>query len=141
MTERRIIACAFSCQKKEDRGTKYRNDGYYPDYEVPVKTVKGNASLSDLGKPRLMIKGHELNSIPGVSKGFVGSTASALSGSAMQNLFTRNDRVRHPKFGFGRVIEVSGTGSQARIRIRFDTAGEKELALSIAPIVKVEEET
>ena len=131
----------FSCQKKEDRGTKYRNDGYYPDYEVPVKTVKGNASLSDLGKPRLMIKGHELNSIPGVSKGFVGSTASALSGSAMQNLFTRNDRVRHPKFGFGRVIEVSGTGSQARIRIRFDTAGEKELALSIAPIVKVEEET
>ena len=37
------------------------------------------------------------------------------------------------------MTEVSGTGKDARIRIRFDTAGEKELALIMAPIVKVEE--
>jgi DNA helicase-2/ATP-dependent DNA helicase PcrA len=47
--------------------------------------------------------------------------------------------VRHPKFGAGNVTEVTGHGKEARIRIRFDTAGEKELALSIAPIVKTED--
>ena len=58
----------------------------------------------------------------------------------MQKLFAPDDRVRHPKFGFGTVNEVTGAGKDARIRIRFDTAGEKELALSMAPIVKTEEE-
>ena len=57
----------------------------------------------------------------------------------MQKLFTPGDRVRHPKFGAGIVKEVSGFGKEARIRILFETAGEKELALSIAPIVKTEE--
>ena len=58
----------------------------------------------------------------------------------MQKLFSAGDRVRHPKFGFGRVQEVTGGGADARIRILFDTAGEKELSLTLAPIVKVEEE-
>ena len=58
----------------------------------------------------------------------------------MQKLFAPGDRVRHPKFGFGTVEEVTGAGKEARIRIRFDTADEKELALSMAPIVKTEEE-
>ena len=58
----------------------------------------------------------------------------------MQKLFRSGDRVRHPKFGFGCVTEVTGTGKEARIRVRFDTQGEKELALALAPIVKVEEE-
>ena len=58
----------------------------------------------------------------------------------MQKLFVPGDRVKHPKFGFGTVDEVTGTGKEARIRIRFETTGEKELALSMAPIVKTEEE-
>ena len=57
----------------------------------------------------------------------------------MQKLFSPGDRVRHPKFGFGTVTSVSGIGSDARIRILFDTAGERELSLAVAPIVKVEE--
>ena len=57
----------------------------------------------------------------------------------MQKLFAPGDRVRHPKFGFGEVMTVTGAGADSRIRIRFETAGEKELALTIAPIVRVEE--
>ena len=88
---------------------------------------------------RQVFKGLDLGSIPGVSRGFVGSSANALTDSAMQKLFSPGDRVRHPKFGAGKVTEVTGQGKEARIRIRFDTAGEKELALSIAPIVKAED--
>ena len=47
--------------------------------------------------------------------------------------------MRHPKFGFGQVTEVTGSGKGARIRVLFEQDGEKELALMIAPIVKVEE--
>ena len=107
-------------------------------YSEPESHIR--VDLSSLGKPKLKIKGHDLGSIPGVSRGFAGSAANVLADSAMQKLFRSGDRVRHPKFGFGCVTEVTGTGKEARIRIRFDTQGEKELALALAPIVKVEEE-
>ena len=107
---------------------------------LPDLEPRARIAVSSLGKPKLKIKGHDLGSIPGVSKGFAGSAARGLAGSAMQKLFSAGDRVRHPKFGFGRVQEVTGGGADARIRILFDTAGEKELSLTLAPIVKVEEE-
>ena len=69
----------------------------------------------------------------------MGSSANQFADSAVQKLFTPGDRVRHPKFGAGIVKEVSGSGKEARIRILFETAGERELALSIAPIVKTED--
>jgi DNA helicase-2/ATP-dependent DNA helicase PcrA len=102
--------------------------------------TKPQMPMAALGKPKLKLNGMNLNSIPGVQKGFTGSAASAFAGSAMQKLFSPGDRVRHPKFGFGRVTAISGNGSEARIRIQFDTAGERELALAVAPIVKVEEQ-
>ncbi|MBQ6515195.1 MAG: UvrD-helicase domain-containing protein [Clostridia bacterium] len=117
---------------------RYESDGWeiqdFPDAEP-----RTSVSASSLGKPKLKIKGHDLSSIPGVSRGFAGSKAHQFADSAMQKLFAPGDRVRHPKFGAGIVKEVSGIGKEARIRILFDTAGEKELALSIAPIVKTEE--
>ncbi len=45
----------------------------------------------------------------------------------------------HKKFGAGTVLNVTGNGTDARIRVRFDTAGERELALAVAPIVKWED--
>ena len=55
-------------------------------------------------------------------------------------LFSAGDHVMHRKFGKGAVVRVSGSGSDARIMIRFDDTriGVKEFALSIAPIIKVE---
>ena len=76
--------------------------------------------------------------IPGVTKGFVPSKAREEEESVLQTLFRAGDTVLHRKFGEGKVIEVFGTGSEARIRIFFTAYGEKVFSLSIAPIVKIE---
>ena len=123
----------------EQRPKRYGDDYSWESQDFPDTEPQSKISAASLGKPKLKIKGLDLGSIPGVSKGFVGSSANALTDSAMQKLFSPGDRVRHPKFGAGKVTEVTGQGKEARIRIRFDTAGEKELALSIAPIVKAED--
>lgn len=93
------------------------------------------------GKPKLTFKGQGLDSIPGVSKGFVPSAARQMEGKALAGLFSEGDRVRHAKFGAGTVTALSGTGKDARIVIRFDSCGEKELMLSVAPIIRMEENT
>ncbi len=77
--------------------------------------------------------------IPGVQKGFVGSAARSAAPNVMQNLYKPGDRVRHLKFGEGNVLSVTGSGAQARIRIEFTAYGEKEFALSVVPIVKLED--
>ncbi len=128
----------YTNSRRPERTAGYENREWGESYDRGDHTT---ISASALGKPKLKIKGHDLNSIPGVSRGFVSSRADNLADSAMQKLFSPDDRVRHPKFGFGYVKEVTGSGAEARIRIAFDSAGEKELSLAVAPIVKVGEET
>jgi len=93
------------------------------------------------GKPKLTFKGQGLDSIPGVSKGFIPSAARQIESKALAGLFSEGDRVRHAKFGAGTVTALSGSGKDARIVIQFDSCGEKELMLSVAPIVRTEENT
>jgi len=114
--------------------------GYAPDFDFPEDRPVRRTAPAEIGRPKLKLKGHDLNSIPGVSRGFTGSAAHGMEAGALQNLFRTGDRVRHPKFGAGTVAELSGSGAGSRIRVRFDTAGEKELALSVAPIIKLEDE-
>ena len=95
-------------------------------------------SAGNLGKPRLTFNGSDLGSIPGVTKGFAGSKAREVEGAAMKNLFSPGDRVLHQKFGAGQVVELRGSGASARIVISFAAYGTKEFAVSIAPIVKLE---
>ncbi len=66
--------------------------------------------------------------------------ASAAHEMAGPSLFSAGDHVMHKKFGRGAVVRVTGSGSDARIMIRFDDTrvGVKEFALSIAPIIKTE---
>ena len=78
--------------------------------------------------------GNGLN-IPGVQRGFVASPARNIN----VQLFKTGDHVLHRKFGKGVVREVTGSGENARIAIVFPVFGEKVFALSIAPIVKVED--
>lgn len=120
--------------RKRYEEDEFDRGSLFPDEQIPRRK-----KAADLGQPNLKLKGIDLNSIPGVSRGFIGSKANALSDQATAKLFSPGDRVRHPKFGFGEVTEITGSGSAARIRIRFDTAGERELALAIAPIVRLEE--
>jgi len=78
--------------------------------------------------------------IPGVQRGFTPSAASSVPASAVAALFQPGDRVMHRKFGEGNVLEIKGSGNDARILIGFAAYGQKEFVLSIAPIVKVNEE-
>ena len=101
----------------------------------PAPAARGGAVRSGFG-----MNGNAggLN-IPGVQKGFVPSPARASAGNALQNLYKPGDRVRHLKFGEGNVVSVTGSGAQARIRIEFTAYGVKEFALSVVPIVKLED--
>ena len=55
-------------------------------------------------------------------------------------MFQPGERVLHRKFGAGVVREIIGSGADARIVIEFTAYGRKEFALSIAPIVKLEDD-
>jgi DNA helicase-2/ATP-dependent DNA helicase PcrA len=41
-------------------------------------------------------------------------------------------RVRHPKFGEGTVLDFEGNGSHARVQVNFNDAGSKWLVLAYA---------
>ena len=100
--------------------------------------TRTSAPVSQIGKPKLTFQGKNLDQIPGVSKGFVPSKAREEEANAMSRLFQPGDRVLHRKFGAGVVQQITGTGADARILISFTAYGVKEFALSIAPIVKLE---
>ena len=118
-----------------------RNMPRYPRAGAETESVRRTSAAPALPmKPKLTFKGKGLDEIPGVRKGFIPSAARKMEDTAAASLFSPGDRVRHPKFGAGTVQSVSGYGKDARIRIQFDKAGAKELALAIAPIVRMEEE-
>lgn len=87
----------------------------------------------------LFTAGDPLN-IPGVRRGFAPSPARSLASAAVQNLFKPGDRVMHRKFGEGSVVALHGAGADTRIQIEFTAYGVKEFSLSIAPIVKLEDD-
>jgi DNA helicase-2/ATP-dependent DNA helicase PcrA len=46
------------------------------------------------------------------------------------------DRVFHEAFGAGKVVEVSGSGSDTEVTVRFDDEGDKRLVLAYANLTK-----
>ncbi len=52
--------------------------------------------------------------------------------------FPPGSRVRHPQFGEGRVIEVHGTGSGARVQVNFRGLGKKTLVLEYARLKRLD---
>ena len=101
-------------------------------------SVPGSRPSAPTSAGKLTLKGLPLDRIPGVSRGMPSAPAPAGDGSSIA-LFHPGERVMHRKFGPGTVAQLTGKGAEARITIRFDTAGEKTFALSIAPIVKIGE--
>ena len=65
----------------------------------------------------------------------VGGNAPLKVKSAMG--YTIGEKVVHKKFGLGTVEALLGQGEDARIRIRFDGLGAKELMLSLARLEKL----
>ena len=106
---------------------------------IPGRPARPAMEMSQLGKPKLTLKGNSLSGIPGVTKGFAPSKARSLAEAATQNMYQPGDRVLHRKFGAGVVRRITGQGENARIAITFTAYGEKEFDLAMAPIAKLEE--
>jgi DNA helicase-2/ATP-dependent DNA helicase PcrA len=49
----------------------------------------------------------------------------------------KGDRVEHPRFGEGSVVAFESAGDTVKARIKFDSAGEKDLLLKFAPLQKL----
>ena len=103
-------------------------------------SLRPQPSVGRLGKPTLTLNGQALG-IPGVTKGFQPSKAREVeSAAAGMSLFSVGDRVMHRKFGEGKVLRVAGSGSDATAQIEFIAYGVKELKISIAPMVRLEDD-
>ena len=127
--EAAVIRSGFDARAPQQRPAARPGYGNRPQQRPAARPGMGMGGSASIGG---------LN-IPGVQKGFVGSAARSAAPNAMQNLYKPGDRVRHLKFGEGNVLSVTGSGAQARIRIEFTAYGEKEFALSVVPIVKLED--
>ena len=60
------------------------------------------------------------------------------SGSAASAQYPPGCRVRHPQFGEGKVIEVNGSGSSARVSVSFRGLGTKTLVLEYARLKRMD---
>jgi DNA helicase-2/ATP-dependent DNA helicase PcrA len=50
--------------------------------------------------------------------------------------FVKGERVVHPTFGSGTVLEVSGFGPDLKVTVRFDSVGQKKLLARYADLEK-----
>ena len=68
--------------------------------------------------------------------GVTSSTASQAAQKSGKDLsgYKEGVKVRHPRFGEGVVTGVRGAGSNVIVTVRFDTAGNKDLAAALAPL-------
>jgi DNA helicase-2/ATP-dependent DNA helicase PcrA len=48
--------------------------------------------------------------------------------------FVKGERVVHPTFGSGTVVEISGFGRDIKVTVDFDEAGRKKLVLRYAQL-------
>ena len=87
---------------------------------------------------KLLLKVRKLASFPSVSPvrfGNAGYTAPAAAGNKRDlSRYTEGTRVRHTRFGDGVIVAVRGTGNNLIVTVRFEKAGNKDLAAALAPM-------
>ena len=82
------------------------------------------------------------STVSGVQRG-TGQPAAVVQSSAQSykkpSIYDPGDHVMHAKFGEGVIIRVRGEGSDVRVMVRFNDTrvGVKEIAASIAPMMKI----
>ena len=123
---------------EDDWNRTQRNNARPAPQPIRQRVAHAPKQLPVMGMPVMSGMGSTLN-IPGVTKGFVPSQARALSNAALSRMYKPGDHVLHKKFGKGTVVEISGKGSEARIRIEFTAYGIREFSLALAPITKMED--
>lgn len=63
-----------------------------------------------------------------------GSAANATKAGVDLSRFQEGARVRHPRFGDGVITGVRGAGGNLIVTVRFEKAGNKDLAAALAPL-------
>lgn len=69
----------------------------------------------------------EIRSTPSISRPF-----AAVSRSVAESPFELGQRVTHPKFGEGVILNSEGEGASARVQVNFESAGVKWLVINYA---------
>jgi DNA helicase-2/ATP-dependent DNA helicase PcrA len=59
--------------------------------------------------------------------------ATAVPGADYEG-FSKGVVVKHKTYGFGKVVEVSGSGSQRKVKVRFATEGDRTFVIGVAPL-------
>jgi DNA helicase-2/ATP-dependent DNA helicase PcrA len=77
----------------------------------------------------------EVRARPAVARPYAGGPDPAFSGAA--GGFTLGQRVAHPRFGEGVVLNAEGQGAGARVQVNFETEGAKWLVLAYANLEPV----
>ncbi len=80
-----------------------------------------------------LVSGLQKNTDQHVNKNYVHKTATDFTPSDTSNL-KAGMRVEHPKFGFGKVVNMDEDGSNRKAKVLFDNFGEKTLLLSFAKL-------
>ena len=68
---------------------------------------------------------------------FSSGTAFKKAKSDINITYEISDKVAHPKFGKGQVVEISGQGDSLVLTVDFKEHGIKKIFAAIAPIEKV----
>ena len=76
----------------------------------------------------------EVRAHPQITRPFYGASTGYLS---EEGLFQLGQRVVHPKFGEGVVLNSEGQGESARVHVNFESAGAKWLVLAYANLEPV----
>ena len=82
-------------------------------------------------KYEIRIASENISQAKSFSPKIVGGTEHKVGGFAL------GDRVGHPSFGEGVILNYEGDGSNARVQVNFDTEGTKWLVLSFAKLDKI----
>ena len=69
--------------------------------------------------------------------GSASAAPAAATGAAANAPFRGGEKVRHPKFGAGTVVGLSGSGSKAEVTVVFAEAGAKRLLVKFANLSRV----
>ncbi len=150
--ERRLFYVGITRAKKRLYMTAFasratRQNGYFQQTLSSISSFlkEVDETLYDKQETSAAARMHNDAGIGTESSPFAGfekpSFSSGASFSApkthMNTDFTVGDSVKHPKFGAGKVKDISGTGDQTVLSVEFEGYGIKKIFAAIAPIEKI----
>ena len=117
-------------------GTKYNRPSRFLD-EIPSNLIEELSEIPEKKMNRGDFQRMQANAFESAIRnsevGFENEkseTANAAGGR--KSAFHNGDRVKHKRFGTGTVIEAQAMGTDSFLKVKFDTAGEKNLMAAYA---------